>query len=54
MIQRLLPMLYYGECWMVDELKKDKVPEERIPEILFDCFKIKQCAPCVLHEWVGD
>jgi len=47
-------MIYYGKCWMVDELKKDKVPEECITKILFDCLKIKGCAPCVLHEWVGD
>jgi hypothetical protein len=54
MTQRLLPMLYYGECNYVKDLKKRRIPKKRIPEMLYDCFKMNRCAPCVLHEWVGD
>jgi hypothetical protein len=54
MMQKLLPMLYYGECSEVKNLKERKIPEDHFPEMLWDCHKMKHCLPCVLHEWVGD
>jgi hypothetical protein len=50
MMQRLLPLNYYGECRVTKELKEKGTPIERIPEMLFDCYKMNRCLPCVLHE----
>ena len=41
-----------GECSSVKRLEKDGVPEQFREEILYECYKRNQCAPCVLHEEV--